>query len=597
MNYRCLHCNAPNRPDARFCLGCGEPLDAATLLAGPDSGAPRPGWGWSGPRSVEALIGAILVIGLVILVVAGAWQDAHDHQEAIYRRALADLAAHQWDAAIRELRIVGSYADAPRRLQETTALWTQLQGLDAAAQRGEQAGDGWAALDSLRRLAALDPRFPGITARLANAQQQVGVLIYRVARGAQAGIWWALADGTHPQRLPDAAHPGLTIYGLSPDGRWAVYTVRPTPPDPVSTPHLNILDLPSGALTTLPLPVAARLDPQPVHFRNDGRGFWWVADGRWSYYDGATRQMTPIRGQVLAADPQYGRVIQANFGPFGGALDWSSLLLLTDAVGGHPQKLFGLPGSVSSGRISPDGRLLLYQAHTRQFDQVVDQLWALWLPVPAAAQGLPAGAILDSARALPGAPPPVLTSAFLPHGPDGAPGALLTWGGGPLRQVTPALTQNLNVDLSALRLGAHLRFTGLLADTASRLEAVRVREPSGQSLDWLGAISAPPAILYRGPAGGGQLGLFLAPVGGTPPASAADPPAPRRLLARPDDPAAWTHSTALSHDGTRLLAILPPGDAPGPAGLWAIPLDGTRPRLVMPDAVEFWTPDGWLGSP
>ncbi len=594
MSYRCLHCNAPARPDARFCLDCGEPLDATTRVAEP-AHAPRRWWAWRGPRSVEALIGAILIVSLVAFAVYSSWQDAHDHQDAIYQRALADLAAHQWAAAIGDLRIAGDYADAPRRLQETTTLWTRLQSLDAAARQSEQAGASWEAVVPLRQLAALDPRFPGIPARLATAQQQIGVLIYRVAQGPQAGVWWAQADGTNPQRLPDGTQPGLTIAGVSPDGRWAVYTTGPPAATTADPPRLNILDLQSGARTTFPLPVTVHPDPQPVRFRNDGQGFWWVADGRWSYYDIATRQMTAIRGQVLAADPQYGRLVQALFSPYNSALDWSSLLLLTDATGGHPQQLFGLGGSVSRGRISPDGRLLLYQAHTRQFDQVDDQLWAMWLPVPDSPGSVAHGAILDSVRAMPGAPEPVLTSAFLPHGAEGAPWALLTWAGGPLRQITPTLTPNLDFDLSALHLGA-VSFSDLLTSAANGLEAVRVRAPLGQTLDWLGATTAPLSILYRGPTSGDQLGLFIAPAA-PPPAPAADLPAPRRLLTRPRDPAAWTHNTALSHDGTRLLAIRPPGDAPGPAGLWAIPLTGTGAQLVVPDAVEFWTPEGWIGSP
>ncbi len=599
MTYQCRHCNTPNQPDAWFCLDCGEPLDATTLGAAPRERRPQGGRAWRGPHRYEALTGAVLVVSLLALVLYSTWRGERDHQEVIYQHALTDLTAHQWAAAIQELRIVGNYADAPRRLRETAALWTQLQALDTAARQREQAGDWWAAAAPLRQLAVLDARYPHITARLAVAQQQIGLLIYRVAAGPQAGVWWARADGSDPQRLPDGTAPGLTIYGLSPDGRWAVYAVPPLLGTPADAPRLHILDLHSGDLTTLPLPSAGHPDPQPVRFRNDGQGFWWVADDGWSYYDLLTRHLTPIRGQVLAADPQNGRLVQALFGPFNSALDWNSLLLLTDATGGHQEKLFGLGGSVSSGRISPDGRLLLYQAHTRQFDQVDDQLWAMWLPGPGDPEGVPHGAILDSLRATPGAPAPILTSTFLPPGADGAPQALLTWAGGPLRQVTPALAQNLDFNLGTLHLGAQVRFAGLLTSAASRLDAVRVRAPLGLTLDWLGATVALPAIFYRGPTADGQLGLFLAPIASAASGATPVPPAARRLLTRSADPAAWIHSTALSHDGTRLLAILPAGSPTGgaTAGLWAIPLDGHLAQQVVPDAVEFWTPEGWLGSP
>ena len=67
---------------------------------------------------------------------------------------------------------------------------------------------------------------------------------------------------------------------------------------------------------------------------------------------------------------------------------------------------------------------------------------------------------------------------------------------------------------------------------------------------------------------------------------------------------AWVRNTALSHDGSHVLAILaagalvgPLGDQPNAAGLWALRAGGSGATLVAAGATEFWTSDGWLPPP
>src|SRR5689334_20972703 len=103
MSIRCPICAAPNQATARFCLDCGEPLDAERLAASLGADAERPARSRAWWRGREAPMGAILLVVLIALAGLMTWQGTRDRQEAAYRRGLADVAAHRWEAAIRDL--------------------------------------------------------------------------------------------------------------------------------------------------------------------------------------------------------------------------------------------------------------------------------------------------------------------------------------------------------------------------------------------------------------------------------------------------------------------------------------------------------------
>ena len=94
------------------------------------------------------------------------------------------------------------------------------------------------------------------------------------------------------------------------------------------------------------------------------------------------------------------------------------------------------------------------------------------------------------------------------------------------------------------------------------------------------------------------------PVGGAQAGAGGLPAGALHLLSCAADPYAWIRNTALSHDGSRILAIRGPSEVGGPpltqpsaAGLWVFRPDGTDPTLLVPDVAEFWTVDGWLEAP
>ena len=127
MPVLCPTCGARNQAGARFCLDCGDPLDA---VAGRAEREARPG-----RRLIlrPAVLGALAIPVLIALALASAWGGAHDRQQNAYARARADAVAHHWDSAVSNFRIAGDYADAPQRLREAT---TQRDELERARRHG-----------------------------------------------------------------------------------------------------------------------------------------------------------------------------------------------------------------------------------------------------------------------------------------------------------------------------------------------------------------------------------------------------------------------------------------------------------------------------
>src|SRR5579859_1339794 len=264
MTGQCPTCQALNQQGAGFCLQCGEPLDGDLLVGAPvaELGRSR---SWAGRVWREPWWGVVgLLVLLAGLAVFSGWWGAYDRQVQAYQRGLADLADQRWENALTNFHIAGDYADAPLHYQEARSRWDAVQAQAGAADQAETAGAWWDAAVAWHALAALDPAYPDLAARQARAEQHAGVLVYRVPHGPQAGIWWAQADGSRPQRFPAAGD--FSLHGISPDGRWAVYTVYQFYPWPPGRHTLYVLDLQSGAVTRRPIPPVADPDANAVRF-------------------------------------------------------------------------------------------------------------------------------------------------------------------------------------------------------------------------------------------------------------------------------------------------------------------------------------------
>jgi hypothetical protein len=284
-----------------------------------------------------------------------------------------------------------------------------------------------------------------------------------------------------------------------------------------------------------------------------------------------------------------------------------TVLALADALGAPLRDLRAEPGTVEQAQFSPDGAVLSYQLRSSLNGSTVDTLIIVGLDQPVHPPMYTAGdrylTVDFQVSAAATAPAQPFTDVFLPLAAPNSyghvvsvPDAQLLLVGGPDQgpDLFPA-------DL--LGLGPRLRVTGLRATYDGAYQALRAETPAGETVDWLGYCDGGRYALYLQAGAGGDLALFSAPVA-SPTAAGPAAGAGVPLLARAGDLHAWTHNTALTHDGTRVLALRGHGEVtgspmspPSAAGLWAVRPDGSDPRLLIPDATEFWTADGWLVSP
>ncbi len=583
-------------------MECGEPFDGN---ASPTTAVPaRPaGRGWTGRQRWGTRLGLLLGPLLIGLIVFSAWWGDHDRRQVAYQRGLSNLTDHQWSSAITNFHIAGDLNDAPTRLRDTTHFSATLQSYVTAADRAVQDNAWGDAAVALRQLATADPYYPEVHNRLAAARSLAGRVIYHVPHGADAGLWSAEADGSNRQRFP--APPNAAVHGISPDSRWAVYTVYQFYPWPPGRHELIVVDLDSGRTHRTPLAPADEPKADAVRFRADSSGFWWVSGHAWRYYDLATHTLTSIPAPVLAADTQQGRLllgVPAQPTPSG---EPRTQLMLANA-GGTP--LFGIQteiGLVSQAGFSPTGNGIIYQVQTSAGDAPTERLVAR-SRAGAHAFGL---RVIGNAATTTAS----IRTGLLPLGPNGSPAFLIDWpgqapfllnlGSGTNGAFSGAesISGDSTAPLSAaaLHLGDGIRITGVPASDLGFPLTIQATTRTGRPVEWLGLARNGQTVLYRTAGADGLLDLYSAPISD----SIASGPTglPRdgvRLLTRPADHFAWRRNTALSHDGTHLLAIqAAAAGADSSAGLWALRLDGSNPTLLVPAASEFWTADGWLPPP
>ena len=628
MTFRCPYCAAVNHAGAVFCLECGEPLDG-TLPAPDLAEAPTTQGGWRGfLAGRQPWLGAGIVVFLVALAIFSAWWGGRDRQWNAYHQAETARQNHRWAAAIAGYHIAGNIADAPRRLQELTLLQTRLHADQAAAGAARQSGNWWDVAVVLRAMLDLDSQAVDMQ-QLLDARRRAGYIVYRVERGIDAGLWWVGADGLHPQQFPGG--PDISLHGLSPDGRWAVYTIYRFHPLPPGRHELYVLDLSSGEVHQVPIAPIADPAPNPVRFRDDGQGFWWVLGTHWSYYDLTTQQIHSISGPVLAADLHGNHLLLASTSITPRSDGLATTLLLAGPTGTQPRILQTEVGAIRSAHFSPDGQFLTYQVRTTQDQHLVDRLVVYSLnradgilpnsPNPSRRYLIAGSYAVDPQQA--GAAPVSFQEAFLPPAANGAlpyiaqaPGQPVLRIDGPRvlnrlpadRNGTPALPESLVTLWQTagpdLGLGPGLRVDSFVLGDDGLFAALRLRTASGLAVDWLGFAANRRYSLYLAHDGHDGLGLYSVPVGSTQAGAGGLPAGSLHLLSRAADPYVWIRNTALSHDGSRILAIRgpsevggPPVTAPSAAGLWAFRPDGTDPTLLVPDVVEFWTADGWLAAP
>jgi hypothetical protein len=361
-----------------------------------------------------------------------------------------------------------------------------------------------------------------------------------------------------------------------------------------------------------------------------------VLGTHWSYYDLTTQQIHPIPGPVLAADTHGNHLLLASTSITPRSDGLATTLLLAGPTGTQPRILQTEVGTIRSAHFSPDGQFLTYQVRTSQDQRLVDHLVVCALNLAdgtLASSSNPsrryfvAGTYpldLDTQQA--GAAPVSFQDAFLPAAGNGARQYIAQAPGQPVLRITGPRslsrplqardgtpTRSLRTDSlvspwraagSDLGLGSGLWVDRLVTDDAGLFAALRLRTASGQPVDWLGFAATGRYSLYLAPDGQGGLGLYSVPVGSAQAGMGDLPAGALHLLSRPADPYAWIRNTALSHDGSRILAIRGPGEVghppltlPSAAGLWAIRPDGTDPTLLVPNVAAFWTADGWLAAP
>lgn len=652
---RCPFCAAPNRAGARFCIECGEPLDAATLAAPsaarrslpPDP--PGPAWRRS-PRLREVVLGvAVLVLVLLFDRWNGAQQAARDQQAAAYRRGIAALGAQHWADAVTAFGEAGDYKDAARRRNDAQQTVTQLAHRWDEAQAAEQAGAWWAATLDYDAIAALQPDYPNVDVRRTAARKGAGPLLYRVpAAPGDPALWWATADGTDAHSIP-GTDANSQIHGISPDGHWAIYSVYIEESAERHRRQPYLLDLRTGISALLVLPLDSRPGVMSAQFRTDSSGFWWQVEDQLFYAAipvgvawAPSGGIYPLlcAPDIVVHDPVQGlTVLLHHTQPAGevGAPAWldlpdSTAVLAGDTLGGNTRLLAQEGGRVEDGAISPDGRYLLYRVIQTDAAarNVNDTLVLFDLDVLKYYPGadLSIGRhVLTTVSAMRGELPyHTLRGRFVPGPTPTQPRVLIIHADDPpvlydtLTRVSQAVATTATTDSRwqmaasppVVSPGGRWLALEVWSATGNTILSRLVMQPTtgGPAWSMLVPTDLPTWVGFSGDEryafyalssfstqGEQHSQLLSVPVpdgGGGPSVSAVKPLIDHRLPSP-----SWLSNVALTPDGRHLLALVTtmqteatPGAPARAPGLYALRPDGSDWLRLAPEATDFWVAGG-----
>jgi hypothetical protein len=332
-------------------------------------------------RPWEVLVAGVLLLGVLGFAATDWWQN--ERLATVYQQGAAAAAARHWDAAAAAFNAAGRYLDAPQRLGEARSQARQRATLLAEAQEAATPGTLWRLL---RAAAAIEPDYPGLTARLAAVEVQLFAqgpsgTIYLQRSGPQPGLYLVHLDGR--TRLP-GSDATSRVYGIAPDGQSFLYDAGGAAPTarPIVLATLQPGD---NHLTTRVLAGDFAAGGQGIFLR-DGTGFWWVTNTQIRYVDRASGQgVDPLAAypqwRVVALDAAQGRLL---LGPRQADTTAGTVFYLTGAAGGAGRELrLGTTGAVLSATFSQDGSYLVYM--TQQTGTQVERvLWRVDLAAPGA---------------------------------------------------------------------------------------------------------------------------------------------------------------------------------------------------------------------
>jgi hypothetical protein len=291
---RCPYCSKPNQPSSSFCIHCGEPTDADSVLeyaldrgvaaqnASSESISPakpstRPSWLgrlFSSERGLEFAAGLVILLG--ILGFAAYVSVEQNAQYEHYRRAQEAEQRKDYALALDEYSAAGNYRDTSRRSSMVRDLIAERDKAYTIALEERKERRWWQAARSLLRVEEIQPDFKDARSRLADVRRVNGVIFYKQVGRAQGetapGIFVAFADGGDPLALPHT-NQDSTVLAVSPDSRWVAYDIN-AHYEPTVPRALYLYDVASRAAYPLHVHLSFFPDPIVARFTPDSQKLW-----------------------------------------------------------------------------------------------------------------------------------------------------------------------------------------------------------------------------------------------------------------------------------------------------------------------------------
>jgi hypothetical protein len=220
---KCPFCRARNMDGARFCIECGEPLDAlqdGDEWARDDAG--EAAWSWREKR-LELILGVALLLAVVGFALNN--YVTQEAQAGRYRAGLNALDRGDLEAALSELEAAGGYLDSGQRAEEARQRVRLRDDLYGEAADAFAEGRLWAASRLLTQLGKLAPGFRDTGPMLHEAQEGTGRIVYRLGPWADGvgALYVARADGSDSRKVPGTGRLS-EAHAVTTDGRWLLFS-------------------------------------------------------------------------------------------------------------------------------------------------------------------------------------------------------------------------------------------------------------------------------------------------------------------------------------------------------------------------------------